>query len=324
MPFSPRIESALEDFRRVRKAGRLPHALLISGHPRGSGADFLEGFLSLLFPSADSSQLRQHADIRWIEPEGKARQIKVEESRKLIQFMSLTSYEGGAKAGIILFADRLNPNAQNALLKILEEPPPNTYLLLVTETVAGLLTTIRSRTQVVDVMEEGGELNADWGPVVLDLLRHPPLRKACEMMAWTDRLTAPLRQLKALAEAEEEARAEAEAERLGKASGQMTKATKDLIDGRVATRVKEMREELLRTILLWQRDVLARAAEAEPEPLNFPQEASFIVEQAGGLSFAEASRRVAVVHEIRELLEHNIRESVALLRMARAFSTPVS
>ncbi len=316
MPFSPRIEAALDNFRRAKKAGRLPHALLVSGHPRGAGGEFAEGWLSLVFPGLEGDQLRKHVDIRWVEPEGKSRAIKAEESRELIQFFELTSYEGGCKACVILFADRMNPTAQNILLKTLEEPPSNSYLLLVTDTAAAMLPTIRSRTQVVDVSEGGGRLNADWGPVVMDLLRRPPLRKACEMLAWTDQLTAPLRELKERAQEEEK---EAEAPE----SSHSATATRDQIDGRVASRVKEMREEILRTIQLWQRDVLARATGAETEPTYFPLDAACIVEQAEGLSFADALARVTVVDTVRELLEHNIRESVALIRMARAFSIPV-
>jgi len=316
MPFSPRIEAALDNFRRAKEAGRLPHALLVSGHPRGAGGDFAEGWLSLVFPDVDPALLRQHVDIRWVEPEGKSRQIKAIESRSLIQFFDLTSYEGGCKACVILFADRMNHTAQNILLKTLEEPPPDSYLLLVTDTAAGMLPTIRSRTQVVDVSEEGGPLHADWGPVVMDLLRNPPLRKATEMLVWTDQLTAPLRDLKERASDEEDEKAE-EAE---KSQIRQTNSSKEQMEGRIASRVKEMREEILRIILLWQRDVLACATGAESEPTHFPLDTASITQQAEGLSFAEAMARVTVVNTVRELLEHNIRESVALIRMARAFS----
>jgi DNA polymerase-3 subunit delta' len=315
MPFSPKVERALENYRRAGAAGRMPHALLVSGHPRGAGANFAEGLLGLLFREPDPLRQRQHADIQWIEPESKSRQIRVDEQiRPLIEFFGLTSYAGGWKAAVILFADRMNANAQNALLKTLEEPPPHSLLMLVSDAPAALLPTIRSRSQFVDVTEDGWSREAVWMPVVLDLLRHPPARQGCELMAWTDRLTAPLREL------EEQAKAE-EAERAGDAES--TKAAKEIVESRVASRVKEMREEILRAILLWQRDVLARARGAEARPENFPDEAEAIAAQAEGLSFAEAAARVAVVDEVRDLLEHNIRAAVALPRMARAFSRPI-
>ena len=315
MPFSKKIEAALGNFRRAFAVGRMPHALMVSGHPRGSGSDFAEALLGMIFQETQSSKLRQNVDIQWIEPESKSRQIRVEEQiRPLIDFFSMTSYAGGWKAAVILFADRMNLNAQNALLKTLEEPPPQSLLVLVTDSPATLLPTIRSRSQYVDVTEDSRSLDAAWVPVVMDLLRHPPVRQGCEMISWTDRLTAPLREMEELAKAEE---AESEKESEG------TKAAKEIIEGRIAARVKEMREEILRTIQLWQRDVMALASQAEAEPTNFPSEVAYLAEQADGLSFAEAAARVSVVDEVRELLEHNIRSAVALPRLARALSRPL-
>lgn len=321
MPSSPKLERVLTDLRRTIVAGRMPHALLVSGRPRGSGSDFVRGLLTLLFPNTPLERLDEHPDIRWVEPESKSRQIKVQEQiRPLIQFINLTSYSGGWKAGIILFADRMNANSQNALLKTLEEPPPRSLLVLVTDIPAAMLPTIRSRAQYIEVLDESGAEQAPWRPLVMDLLQNPPVRRGCDMVAWTDRLTAPLRTLGELAGEEETARQEALM--AARESDQMSKADKAVIDGRVASRVKEMREELLRTIQLWQRDVLACVQQAEATPTWFPDDAEAIAAQAQGLSFADALRRVQAVDDVRELLEHNVRESVALLRLARAVSLP--
>ena len=324
MPSLSKLEQALKNFTRAIAAGRMPHAVLVAGHPRGSGAVFAERLLAQLFNEQEPPRLRRHVDIQWIEPESKARQIRVEEQiRPLIEFMGLTSYEGGWKAGVILFADRLSSGAQNALLTTLEEPPPRCLLLLVTDSPDALLATTRSRAQYVDVMEDEAVRDLPWRPVVLELLRHPPARRACELIAWTDRLTAPLRSLEELATAEETAREQELARAQGDGEAELTKAARGIVEGRVAARVKEMREEILRAIQLWQRDVLARALNAEAVPENFPEEAEVIAAQAQGLAFADAAARVAVVDEVRELLEHNIREAAALPRMARAFSAPL-
>lgn len=322
MPSLRKVDRAIEDFRRTVQAGRMPHAVLVAGHPRGVGGEFAERLLALVFPQPDAVRLRKHPDIQWIEPEGKARQIKVDVVRTLIDFIGLTSYEGGWKAGVVLFADRLKNEAPQIFLKTLEEPPPNSLLLLVTDTPAALPATIRSRAQFVDVEEDARSADTPWHATVLELLRNPPLRRATDMMAWTDRLTAPLRSLEELAEAEETAREETAARAREGDGAELTKATRGLVEGRVAARVKEMRAEILRTIQLWQRDVLARALQAEAQPAYFPDEAAAIAAQAAGLSFAAAAQRVAVVDEVRELMEHNIRDEVALPRMARAFSRP--
>lgn len=77
--------------------------------------------------------------------------IPAEESRQLIQKLSLKSYEGGYKIAIIWQAETLNITAGNALLKVLEEPPEQTLFLLVANSSDKLLTTIISRTQRIAV-----------------------------------------------------------------------------------------------------------------------------------------------------------------------------
>ena len=319
MPSSPKVNAAIEHFRHAIATGHMPHALIVAGHPRGSGGDFATQLLGLLFRAQTPDALRQHVDIRWIEPESKSRQIRADDGRALIDFIGLTSYEGGWKAGVILFADRMNAATQNILLKTLEEPPPHSCLILVTDSPDALLPTIRSRAQFVDVTETADMQTAAWYPVVMHLLRNPPQRRGCEMFVWADQLTKPLKDLEALARAEMEEAAEAEEADDAPAK---SKLSKDIIEGRLSARIKEMREEILRIIQSWQRDVLACACGAESRPLYFPADADYIRAQAEGLSFAEAARRVDAVDEIRRLLEHNIREGAVLPRLARALSSP--
>lgn len=71
--------------------------------------------------------------------------IPVEEIRKIAPFLRNTSGDGGWRVVIVDDADTMNRNGQNALLKILEEPPKKTLLILVTHGAGGLLPTIRSR-----------------------------------------------------------------------------------------------------------------------------------------------------------------------------------
>ncbi len=71
--------------------------------------------------------------------------ITVDEVRKLRNFFALSAPGGGRRIVIIDAADEMNPNAANALLKLLEEPPENAVLLLVCHQPMRLLPTIRSR-----------------------------------------------------------------------------------------------------------------------------------------------------------------------------------
>src|SRR5262245_31586145 len=77
--------------------------------------------------------------------------IPVDEVRKLRSFLGLTASGGGWRVVIVDSADELNPNAANALLKSLEEPPPRALFLLVSSQPSGLLPTIRSRCRRLDL-----------------------------------------------------------------------------------------------------------------------------------------------------------------------------
>lgn len=81
--------------------------------------------------------------------ENKQGQIGVDEAQEIVKSLSLKSYEGGYKIMIVWQAEKLNISASNKLLKLIEEPPNNTVLILIAEDEAQLLQTIRSRCQVL-------------------------------------------------------------------------------------------------------------------------------------------------------------------------------
>ena len=78
-----------------------------------------------------------------------AAEIRVSEVRKLGNFFALSSADGGRRLVIVDAADELNTQAANAILKMLEEPPARTVLLLVSHQPSGLLPTIRSRCRTL-------------------------------------------------------------------------------------------------------------------------------------------------------------------------------
>jgi DNA polymerase III subunit delta' len=81
--------------------------------------------------------------------EKKQLNISKASARKMIQSLSLMSFEGGYKIMLIWAPEFLHPSAANALLKIIEEPPAKTIFMLVTSQADQLLTTILSRTQKI-------------------------------------------------------------------------------------------------------------------------------------------------------------------------------
>lgn len=75
--------------------------------------------------------------------------LDVETARKVAPFLRMTSSDGGWRVVIVDDADTMNRNAQNAMLKILEEPPKNTVLILVCHRLGAMIPTIRSRCRVL-------------------------------------------------------------------------------------------------------------------------------------------------------------------------------
>ncbi|HVN45406.1 MAG TPA: DNA polymerase III subunit delta' [Steroidobacteraceae bacterium] len=143
----------------AREQGRMPHALLIHEAP-GTGGDWLAGFAAALVlcragkaaPCGECAACRRvaaqaHPDVLWLRPQEDSRQIRIEQVRELAAELALTSHGGGYKVGAIIPADAMNRYAANALLKTLEEPPPQTLLILVASEPSRLPPTAISRCQ---------------------------------------------------------------------------------------------------------------------------------------------------------------------------------
>lgn len=162
--------------------GKLPHALILAGPP-GIGKATLAFHLAhhllkhprnreapaeLAVPDPASSLFRQIAGgahpavLHLTRPlnektKGYKSVVTVDEIRKVSQFLSLTSHDGGYRIVIVDPADDMNTNAANALLKNLEEPPSRTLFMLVVHAPGSLLPTIRSRCQMVRLGPLGDE-----------------------------------------------------------------------------------------------------------------------------------------------------------------------
>ena len=88
-----------------------------------------------------------HPDLLWVERGREGTRVRIGQVRALQGALRLGANEGGWRGVVVADAEWLNAEAQNALLRLLEEPPQRTCLLLVTASAAGLLATIRSRCQ---------------------------------------------------------------------------------------------------------------------------------------------------------------------------------
>lgn len=141
---------------------KLPHALLLVGPANIGKNRFARSLARLLLcqsPSAghncgkchscEMSRAGTHGDFRWLQPEEKSRVIKIDQIREVIDFTNKTASFGRRKVIVFSPAESMNTNAANALLKALEEPSEDTFLILVCHRLQGLSATIRSRTALI-------------------------------------------------------------------------------------------------------------------------------------------------------------------------------
>jgi DNA polymerase III subunit delta' len=86
-----------------------------------------------------------HPDVHWVRPESKSRIITVAQMRELMREIQLKPSESRYKVAVMVAADRLRPEGANAFLKTLEEPPPDSVLVLLTTEPQRVIETIVSR-----------------------------------------------------------------------------------------------------------------------------------------------------------------------------------
>ena len=145
----PWFEPTLDRLRKALQGGRLAHALLVDV-PSGWGGVALAGRLSgmlLELPSGEADAARAHVDLHWVAAQEV--EIKVDEVRLLNAWAANRPMSAARKVAVIEQAHRMNTNAANALLKTLEEPPPDTYIILQSAHAGRLPGTVRSRCQRV-------------------------------------------------------------------------------------------------------------------------------------------------------------------------------
>jgi DNA polymerase III subunit delta' len=151
----------VERLRSKLRETRFPHGLIFSG-PEGVGKHACATMLAKALncrnaaigdfcdvcPSCRKIESGVHPDVITATVQEDATQIKIAQVREILSVLDLQPLEGRNKVFIIDPADALTPEAANALLKGLEEPPENTFFILITVNVQELLLTVRSRCQI--------------------------------------------------------------------------------------------------------------------------------------------------------------------------------
>lgn len=195
----PWHEPVTAQLRAAWSAARLPHALLISGAD-GLGKRELAAWLScaVLCERSDTSlnccgecasckliAAESHPDVLWVSPEEDKQQISVDQIRAACERLTKTSYRQGYKVAIVTPAHQMTVNAANSLLKTLEEPTPQSLLVLLTSQPSALPPTVRSRCQQIPLHRPSEQDALDWlrreasaevNPAVLAFAGGAPLR----------------------------------------------------------------------------------------------------------------------------------------------------
>ena len=141
---------------------RVSHAYLLQGAP-GTGKKSIATLLAMTLlceekvdvePCGECIQCkrilsRNHPDVHWVEPDGES--IKKDQIIELRKEFTFTAYERSKKVYIIVNAELMTTQSANRILKYLEEPDQDTTAILLTDNGYGLLDTIKSRCQIIDL-----------------------------------------------------------------------------------------------------------------------------------------------------------------------------
>ncbi len=167
---------------RMVESGHVPHALLLHQDDGGGAFPLALNFLEELYGGSPRVQKLIHPDIHFVFPvagpdkpvslqfvgpfrqlllenpyffenelygaigiEGKQSNISVHEARSILERLSLSAVEGGWRTVVLYLPEKMNQQAGNALLKMVEEPPEKTLFLFITHAPEKVLTTIASR-----------------------------------------------------------------------------------------------------------------------------------------------------------------------------------
>ena len=253
----------------------------------------------------------------------KGKEIPIDQIRALRHDAAFPPYEGKRKVYIIADAERMNPNASNSLLKVLEEPPARVTFMLIAESSVALLPTIVSRCQLVrctflraDDIERALVDRHGISPErarVLSVLADGRLGRALEWAASEERLEARERLLDLLPALEA-------GDLLARLDG-VDVLLKDAQRGE-----GDLLPELLDLAEYWYRDLLVWKQLAQPALLTNRDRQSQIERLASGYTDAALGARIAAIEEAKDALKRNGNPRLVLEKLFLSFGqapTPI-
>jgi DNA polymerase-3 subunit delta' len=253
-----------------------------------------------------------HSDIHWARPESKSRVITIDQTRDLMQQIQLKPTEAENKVAIIVAADRLNPQAANAFLKTLEEPPAKSVLILLSTEPQRLLETILSRCLRLNFFGGGKrELNpaeADW----LEKFGGLAAAEQKSLLGRYSLLAALLQKFAEIrAQVDEKLAAGSPLEKYDEVEKDLREKWEDELAAAIESEYRRRRADLLLLLQWWLRDVWLHSLAAGKDLLNFP-EISGAEAVAGRISAKQALENLQTLEQTQRLLHSNVQEALAL------------
>ena len=308
--------AALLYLRRAYDQGRLAHAYLISGPP-GSGKQMLAAELASLVNGTKMTDVfsAKAREIFVARPESKSRRIIVEQIRDLEHALQMRASNGRRKVVIISDADRLQPQAANAFLKTLEEPPKDSLLLLLTALPEALPETILSRCITIPLTpDDPRQAKAAEEEKLVKLLQES-VREQDWNIQYAYRLAQQFQNL--LRAIREQTKRETD-EALRKEQARYKDATdgvwleerEQYYKALTESLYLQGRAELIETLFAWWSDVLRSRNNLERRNLTGARKDTDAL--ATRFSSAEILRRIRCLESLRDHLGRNIQEALAI------------
>ena len=307
--------AALDYLTRAYERGRLGHAYLISG-PGGSGKRGLASDLSRLVSAANVTDVFSSPPpgVYVAEPESKSRRIVIDQVRALEHALQMRSANGHRKVAIVAEADRLQPQAANAFLKTLEEPPNDSLLILLSAMPEVLPDTILSRCVAVPLAaQEATALSAEEKELVQLLgeaadSKGQGIQPAYQLARGFHRLLSQIRET--IQEENAAALKRDEGRYRNTTDGAWLDDREDYYKALTESQYVRRRAGLIEILFRWWSDVLRANTGVARRELP---EATHATEALGArLQTPEILRRIRRLEELRDHLGRNIQEALAI------------
>ena len=307
-------KTAIGFLRRAHESNRLAHAYLISG-PVGSGKREVAANLASVVNGTGINDVfsSKAREIFVAEPESKSRRILIEQIRELEHGLQMRGSEGRRKVAIIAEADRLQPQAANAFLKTLEEPPANSLLLLLSALPEALPDTIVSRCISIPLAANGQTVELPERSDLVELLRKTAREKNWgiqQAYRLSQGVQALLSGIKEQIRTENEEALEGEEARYRNSTdGAWLDDREDYYKALTESLYLQRRAMLIEVLLEFWSDILRACSNVERR--NLPAARTETASLAERFTMPEVLRRIQRLEELRDQLGRNIQEALA-------------